>query len=62
MVFLYISGNMISSIQSNLLMKTLLRKFNGMSNTLNQINCYLKTYTNTMKHVLYRASMIMCDS
>lgn len=33
-----------------------------MSNALNQINCYLENYTNTMKHVLYRASMIMCDS
>lgn len=30
--------------------------------TLNEINCYLVTYTNTMKHVLYRASMIIFDS
>lgn len=30
-----------------------------MSNALNQINCYLENYTNTMKHVLYRTSYIV---
>lgn len=30
--------------------------------TLDGSNCYLETYTNTMKHVLRRPSIIMCDS